>query len=104
MLGRVEKRGRLVTADAAKALREMLSAVACCHKHGLVHADLKPDNFCYDADPDEPGAEARAERGRVAAAPRLGPGASADWVAAAPRLGPGESADGVAAAPRLGSG
>jgi len=58
LLGRVEKRGRLVTADAAKALREMLSAVACCHKHGLVHADLKPDNFCYDADPDEPGARA----------------------------------------------
>ena len=27
---------------------QMLRAVACCHAHGLVHRDLKEDNFAYD--------------------------------------------------------
>ena len=42
--------GGMDGAAAASALKAMLSAVVCCHARGLVHGDLKPDNFCYDDD------------------------------------------------------
>lgn len=53
---RVARTSAMAPEEAAAALREMLSAIKCCHAHGLVHADLKPDNFCYDVPPGGGGA------------------------------------------------
>jgi serine/threonine protein kinase len=36
--------------DAAKLMQTMLSAVLYCHKLGLVHRDLKLDNFLYESE------------------------------------------------------
>ena len=49
LLDKVRKKKRFTVQETATTLREMLSAVACCHAHGLLHADLKPDNFVYDS-------------------------------------------------------
>jgi len=35
--------------DAAVIMKQLLSAVAYCHKHNIVHRDLKPENLVYDA-------------------------------------------------------
>jgi len=35
--------------EAAKVIREVLSAVAYCHKHNIVHRDLKPENLVYES-------------------------------------------------------
>jgi len=35
--------------DAAKIIRQVLSAVSYCHKHNIVHRDLKPENLVYES-------------------------------------------------------
>lgn len=35
--------------DAASIMKQLLSAVAYCHKHNIVHRDLKPENLVYES-------------------------------------------------------
>lgn len=42
------ERGRFTEDDAAVAARQMLEAVAYLHDEGIVHRDLKLDNFLYE--------------------------------------------------------
>lgn len=47
LFDRLAQKKRYGEADAAKAVREMLNAVNYCHGHGIVHRDLKLENFVY---------------------------------------------------------
>ncbi|XP_057778745.1 phosphoenolpyruvate carboxylase kinase 2-like [Salvia miltiorrhiza] len=35
--------------DAAAVLRQLMSAVASCHRAGVAHRDIKPDNILFDS-------------------------------------------------------
>lgn len=35
--------------DAAGIMKQLLSAIAYCHKRNIVHRDLKPENLVYDS-------------------------------------------------------
>ena len=37
-------------ADAARFVKNILSAMAACHGVGVVHKDLKPENILVDAE------------------------------------------------------
>eukprot|EP01017_Pseudomicrothorax_dubius_P023101 TRINITY_DN2479_c0_g6_i1.p1 TRINITY_DN2479_c0_g6~~TRINITY_DN2479_c0_g6_i1.p1 ORF type:complete len:402 (+),score=120.69 TRINITY_DN2479_c0_g6_i1:84-1289(+) len=39
--------------EAAKILKQIISAVLYCHKHKIVHRDLKPENVLYETGKDD---------------------------------------------------
>jgi calcium-dependent protein kinase len=48
LFDRVIERTRLTESDAAMAVWQMLLAINYLHSHGMVHRDLKLENFMYD--------------------------------------------------------
>eukprot|EP00434_Breviolum_minutum_P018566 symbB.v1.2.016376.t1/scaffold1244.1/size129415/3 len=44
------KKRRYTEKDAVDIVRQILSAVAYCHRHGVCHRDLKLENFCLEDD------------------------------------------------------
>jgi serine/threonine-protein kinase len=47
---RLQREGRLGTADAISILRDVARALAYAHEHGIVHRDVKPDNVLLSGD------------------------------------------------------
>eukprot|EP00188_Purpureofilum_apyrenoidigerum_P005066 Plantae.Rhodophyta-Purpureofilum_apyrenoidigerum.ctg6257.p1 GENE.Plantae.Rhodophyta-Purpureofilum_apyrenoidigerum.ctg6257~~Plantae.Rhodophyta-Purpureofilum_apyrenoidigerum.ctg6257.p1 ORF type:complete len:534 (+),score=115.17 Plantae.Rhodophyta-Purpureofilum_apyrenoidigerum.ctg6257:46-1602(+) len=50
MLHTLLKEGRYSERDAADLCRSILSVAAYCHSKGIMHRDLKPDNFLLDGE------------------------------------------------------
>jgi serine/threonine protein kinase len=48
---RLNREGELPVRDAVKILRDVASALAYAHRHGVVHRDIKPDNVLLQTDP-----------------------------------------------------
>lgn len=46
----LSRKGCYSERDASRLVRQMCSAVKYCHRHGVVHRDLKLDNFCLEDD------------------------------------------------------
>ncbi|CAI7804227.1 unnamed protein product [Closterium sp. NIES-54] len=44
LLGYISRTGPADEHEVAKIFRQLITAVAFCHEHGVVHRDLKPDN------------------------------------------------------------
>ncbi|HET7459030.1 MAG TPA: protein kinase [Gemmatimonadaceae bacterium] len=40
----IERRGPMAPPDAVRILRDVVDALACAHRHGIVHRDVKPEN------------------------------------------------------------
>src|SRR5689334_21146876 len=47
---RLARRGELPVSEAVRILREIASALAYAHEHGVVHRDIKPDNVLFSGD------------------------------------------------------
>jgi len=52
LFDRVSK-GRFTEKIAANLTKQMLLAVACCHKNNVVHRDLKPENFVFETEAED---------------------------------------------------
>ncbi|KAG6478784.1 hypothetical protein ZIOFF_062228 [Zingiber officinale] len=48
-----QKDSRYTEKDAAIVVRQMLKVAAECHLHGLVHRDMKPENFLFKSTKDD---------------------------------------------------
>ncbi|KAI4325432.1 hypothetical protein MLD38_030833 [Melastoma candidum] len=48
-----KKKGRYTEKDAAVVVRQMLKVAAECHLHGLVHRDMKPENFLFKSSKED---------------------------------------------------
>lgn len=48
-----KKDSRYTEKDAAKVVRQMLKVAAECHLHGLVHRDMKPENFLFKSSKED---------------------------------------------------
>ncbi|KAG0490032.1 hypothetical protein HPP92_006895 [Vanilla planifolia] len=48
-----KKDSRYTEKDAAIVVRQMLKVAAECHLHGLVHRDMKPENFLFKSNKDD---------------------------------------------------
>ncbi|KAG2573364.1 phosphoenolpyruvate carboxylase kinase 1-like [Panicum virgatum] len=51
---------------AARVVAQLAEALAGCHRAGVVHRDVKPDNVLLDLDEDGPAGEGAAPRVRLA--------------------------------------
>jgi len=49
LLDLITKNSHLGERGAARVMRQILGAVAYCHKFGIVHRDLKPENILFDS-------------------------------------------------------
>jgi serine/threonine-protein kinase len=47
---RLARRGELPISESVRILREIASALAYAHEHGVVHRDIKPDNVLFSGD------------------------------------------------------
>jgi serine/threonine-protein kinase len=47
---RLARRGELPVSESLRILREIASALAYAHEHGVVHRDIKPDNVLFSGD------------------------------------------------------
>mmetsp|Transcript_45608 Transcript_45608/g.52525 ORF Transcript_45608/g.52525 Transcript_45608/m.52525 type:complete len:475 (+) Transcript_45608:69-1493(+) len=52
LFDRIIKKGYFSEKDAAVIFKQMISALAFCHKNGICHRDLKPENFLF-SDPSD---------------------------------------------------
>ncbi|KAJ8558325.1 hypothetical protein K7X08_005091 [Anisodus acutangulus] len=49
----IRKDSRYTEKDAAVVVRQMLKVAAECHLHGLVHRDMKPENFLFKSSKED---------------------------------------------------
>jgi serine/threonine-protein kinase len=47
---RLARRGELPVSESVRILREIASALAYAHEHGVAHRDIKPDNVLFSGD------------------------------------------------------
>ncbi|KAI3458737.1 hypothetical protein Pfo_015400 [Paulownia fortunei] len=46
---RLSSGNRFSEPDAATILKQLMVAIACCHRLGVAHRDIKPDNILFDS-------------------------------------------------------